>query len=186
VGEIERSAHSSDAVFGWWAVPLEPTIAGEMARKYATLLKLVRDRDRVRRDRGLRAAAGRWPGSLRECQRVHPDLYVRRLRACRQGAAAMAVARAAWRDRGYAAIPLWAELHTLLADQLGWRASAQGASDVRAFVAALGESASTRWPAADVLVDLAGTRLQPRHAYGWLARCCGLSRGQLEGVLSGA
>ena len=73
-------------------------------------------------------------------------------------------------------------MHELLTDQLAWRARARS-SDVRAFVAALGPGASTRWPPAATLVELAGPRLRPRHAYAWLATRCGLDLAELEALL---
>jgi hypothetical protein len=173
----------------WWAARLHPVHAAQMARKYATLLALVRDGDRARRDRGLRLAARHWPGSLRECQCVSPQRYAARLRASRRGANATGVARSVWRDRGCAAIPLWVELHHLLDDQLTWRAAGapRGAHDpqggVRGFVAMLGPAARTRWPDAAVLDRLGGSRLRPHHAYAWLAARAGLTLEELDALL---
>jgi hypothetical protein len=173
---------------GWWAALVAPATAHQMAEKYATLSRLVSDVDRACRDRGLRRAARRWPGSLRECQRVRPEIYAERLRASRLGAAAPASRRCVWHARGHAAIPLWAELHALLGDQLAWRA-ARGAlrrgrkdANVRDFVAWLGP-ARERWPDARELERMAGGRLSPRHAHAWLAARAGLSLEQLRGLL---
>jgi hypothetical protein len=176
----------------WWATPVEPAHLGRLARKYAILLALVRDRDRARRDLGLREAARQWPGSLRECQRVSPDLYVQRLRACRRGMNAPPVPRSVWRSRNCAGVPLWAVLHDLLGDQLACRAvlrSTHGCGpsgsplDVHAFVAMLRPKARARWPAADALERLGGPRLGPRHAYAWLAHRAELTMAQLDALL---
>ena len=94
----------------YWAEPFDPSACADVADKYAVLGELVRWPEGALRTRGLRDAASRWPGSLRECQIVVPAIYVGRGARARLGARSPALSRGRWRAEGFAAIPLWHDL----------------------------------------------------------------------------
>lgn len=110
---------------GFWNAVFPATDAGAMAEKHAWLRLAVLDADGPASTSALREAARRWPGCLRECQRVAPERYRAREQWARQGALTHDRARAAWLVEGHAAVCLWSELHRLLADVLAWRAGAR-------------------------------------------------------------
>ena len=105
-----------------------------MAEKYAWLTRVVLDVAGPARPSDLREAARRWPGALRECQRVSPQRYRERGRAAIRASAENPQSRAIWRSRGQAALCLWSELHQLHADLLAWRAGSPASRTVDDFL----------------------------------------------------
>lgn len=102
--------------------------ARAMADKYAFLRRAVLEAGGPAAPSALREAARRWPGSLRECQRVEPGRYRAREGWARRGASSPERARAAWLADGQAAICLWSELHRLTGEVLAWRLRLRGSS----------------------------------------------------------
>ena len=152
--------------------PLARACCAGMAEKYAALAALVDLPTGPEQDAALRATARRWPGSLREAQLAGPERCRQRRAQAEAGAMAVERERAVWMMEA-PALPLWADLHLLLADQLQWRASG-GAGETREFVAALVGEARGRWPAAGLLAEVAGQQVRPRQAYRWLAAQAGV------------
>jgi len=163
--------------------PLARDGCAAMAEKYAALAALVRLPAGPVQDAALRTTARRWPGSLREAQLAGPERCRERRAQAEAGALAPERARAQWL-REAPALPLWADLHLLLADQLRWRAGG-GAGEAEAFVAGLAGEARGRWPAAALLVEVAGRQVRARQAYRWLAAQAGVSPVALNYALFG-
>ena len=113
----------------YWAEPFDPVACADAADRYAVLAELVRWPDGPLRTRGLRDAASRWPGSLRECQIVVPSIFVARGARARLGARSPAVSRARWRAEGWAAVPLWHDLSGFYRDVARLRAHALDLAD---------------------------------------------------------
>lgn len=115
----------------FWNAVFTARAAAAMAAKYAWLREAVLEAAGPASTAALREAASRWPGSLRECQRVAPARYREREQWALAGASEPDRAHAAWLAQGRAAVVLWSELHRLTADVLAWRARAVGLSDHR-------------------------------------------------------
>jgi hypothetical protein len=165
--------------------------AEAMAEKYAWLRREVLDGDGA--TAALREAARRWPGSLRECQRVAPERYRAREQWARQGAAAPDRARAAWLAEGRAAVCLWSELHRLTADVLAWRRGLAGRGAAgRASPAEFLRSLTLRdperraaWPEPEVLSGLGSGRMSTAVAEAYLAHRAGWDSSTLRACLFG-
>ncbi len=159
-----------------------------MAGKYDAVVRALGLEGAAQRQ-ALREIAARWPGALREAQLVAPARLAARATAARRGGQHPAHSMAWWRERGMAAIPLWATLHELLADQLRWRRSRAGPAraEAVAFLADLARHdpvARARWPEDPArLVAAGGARVRPRQAYLWLAQRMGLSLPALHAAL---
>lgn len=173
----------------YWERPWSPTAIASMAAKYGALAAAESAAPGAQEPL-LRAAAARWPGSLRESQLTAPGRAHARHLAARRGAREPASTRAAWDAAGLAALPLWADLHDLLRDlaEFRQRAARNRASDpstLHAFVA--GDPArACRWPASlALLVDLGGPRVSARQAHLWLAARAGVTIADLGRVLFG-
>jgi hypothetical protein len=127
---------TTDRAAEYWDRPF--AAAASMAAKYAALLAAVAQPEPERK-LALRAAAQRWPGSLRECQLVDPQLYAARGAAAARGVPSAAEPRAAWRARGEQAICLWSDLHDLLRDQRDARGVGRRATPREAMIALAAE-----------------------------------------------
>lgn len=155
-----------------------------MAAKYAALAALEALPGGPAQAAAIRAAAERWPGSLRESQLAGPARCQLRKEQAAAGAAAEEQPRARWREAGAAPVALWADLHPLLGDLLAWRratAGKDGPAGLLAFVK--GTPAADRWPAdLALLVRVGGPQARVRMAYAWLAAqaSLGLSALNLE------
>ncbi|MEZ4380494.1 MAG: hypothetical protein R3A79_04055 [Nannocystaceae bacterium] len=168
----------------FWGEPVAPGACAAMVAKYDALAALEALPAGPRRDRAIRRAAARWPGSLRESQLAGPAV------CCARREAALIGARAPARTRGWwcatdPALPLWIVLHPLLGDLTRWRRGLARGVRARpeALVAFLSESPqSARWDPAAV-AELVGERVQIRVAYRWLARRSGLPIAVLSRVL---
>ncbi len=176
----------------FWGELFTARARDEMIAKYEALAALEALAPGPQQDRQIRAAARRWPGSLRESQLAGPQQCARRLASLRSVADAEASPRASWRDRGVAAVPLWAELHALLGDQLRWRTSQlqsktrrRGEDSAQQFLAFVSStSAAKRWPSdPDELSRVAGSRVRSRQAYLWLAARAGLALPAMQRIL---
>lgn len=159
---------------------MDATELGELEVKYASLLRLIEDPQGVERDRGLRELAARWPGVLREGQLAPLPVLRARAQAVTEIGA---VRRGVWRERGQAAVPLWAELHRLLGDLARLRAGGPGPAAPDGGPA---EATRSRWP-----TDPAWWSAQPwppgaRLPRSWLAAVCGASPLELDGMLRGS
>ena len=159
-----------------------------MAEKYAWLRREVLEGQSA--SAALREAARRWPGSLRECQRLAPERYRAREQWARDGAAAPDRARAAWLAEGRAAVCLWSELHRLTADVLAWRSglAGRGAVGPAEFLRSLTLRDPERraaWPEAEVLTSLGSGRMGSAVTEGWLAHRAGWDRAALRACLLG-
>ena len=165
--------------------PLTREACAAMAEKYVTLAALPVPAGPAQ-DAALREAARRWPGCLREAQLAGPVRCAGRLAHARAGAGAPERPRADWAagDEHAAAVPLWADLHLLLADQLQWRARG-GRGGAAEFVGSLAGEAVQRWPEAALLVAVAGPQVRPRQAYRWLAAQARLPLASLNHALFG-
>lgn len=183
---------------GFWNAVFSATDAGAMAEKYAWLRLAVLDADGAASTSALREAARRWPGCLRECQRVAPERYRAREQWARQGAMTHERARAAWLAEGHAAVCLWSELHRLVADVLAWRAGqgarARGTGHPvgRADPAELLRDLTLRdperraaWPEAEVLRGLGPGIVGSALAEACLAHRAGWDRARLRACLLG-
>ncbi len=149
--------------------PVAPETCAAMAEKYQALAALVALPAGPEQNAALRAAAGRWPGCLREAQLVGPQRCAERLAQAEAAGKTEARPRATWLAGEASAVPLWADLHLLLADQSRWRLATLGSGDAQDFVRSLTGEARERWPGAALLVQLAGPQVRVRQAYRWLA-----------------
>lgn len=163
--------------------PLTRVRCAEMVEKYDALAAVVALPGGAEQDAALRAAARRWPGSLREAQLAGPERCRERRAQAEVGAVAAERERAAWLAEAPALL-LWADLHWLLADQLQWRGGG-GVGEAGEFVAWLTGEARGRWPAAALLVEVAGPQVRPRQAYRWLAAQAGMPLVALNEALFG-
>lgn len=168
----------------FWAQTLTPGDCVSLAAKYRALAALEAEAPGPARDRAIRQAARRWPGSLRESQLAGPAVCARRLRALRAGLCEPTRSRAAWcaHDPG---VPLWAALHPLLGDLVEWRQRAGGGdlAALRAFVEGPERpERAARWASLAGL-SAAGPRVRVRLAYRLLAHDAGLSQLQLSYAL---
>jgi hypothetical protein len=165
----------SASLAGWranyWDRPLVREACVAMAAKYAALASLEALAPGKAQDVALRAAAGRWPGCLRESQLAGPARCQERHAQASAGLSGAERRRASWRDEGAAALVLWADLHPLLGDLLAWRRASSGQGGLAGLVAfAAAGPAARRWPADPALLAaVAGTRVRVRMAYAWLA-----------------
>jgi len=140
----------------FWNTVFGASDVASMLDKYGWVQRAVLEPAAAASAAALREAARRWPGSLREHQRVSPERYRAREQWVRQGVRGPLRAYAAWRDEGRAAICLWSELHRGTAEALAWRAAAPVArrADVKAFLWDLTQRDPARraaWPEAVVL-----------------------------------
>lgn len=110
----------------FWNTVFGAQEVGSMAAKYAWLRRAVLEADGPASAAALREAARRWPGSLRECQRVSPERYRLREQWALEGLGEDECVYSAWEAKGRAAVCLWSELHHRTAETLAWRASASG------------------------------------------------------------
>jgi hypothetical protein len=153
-----------------------------MTEKYLALAALEALPRGPEQDAALRRAAARWPGCLRESQLAGPTRCEERRARAAAGSAAAERPRAAWLVEDDGALPLWADLHLLLADQLAWRA-AGGSGDAAGFVRWLDVGRRGRWPEPGLLATVGGPQVRARQAYQWLAAQAGLSLAALNFVL---
>lgn len=163
--------------------PLARSSCAAMAEKYAALAALVELPGGPGQDAALREAARRWPGSLREAQLAGPERCRERRARAELGVTEPERARSVWLAEA-PALPLWADLHRLLADQLGWRGAGRG-GEVGDFVAGLTGEARGRWPGVELLIEVAGPQVRARQAYRWLAAQAGMSLPALNYALFG-
>lgn len=166
-----------------------------MAEKYAWLRRAVLEAPgsaapEALREAALREAARRWPGSLREHQRVEPGRYRAREAWALRGAAGPDRARAAWLAEGQAAVCLWSELHRLTGDVLAFRARRAPGSSAPEDPDELLRDLTLRdperraaWPEAEVLRALGGGGVGPSVAEAWLAHRIGWDRARLRACL---
>lgn len=176
----------------FWNAVFTARDAGAMAEKYAWLRQAMGQQGPMSAS-ALREAARRWPGSLREHQRVAPGRYRARERWARQGASGPDRAHAAWLAEGQAAVGLWSELHRLIGDVLAWRAlgggrpgSGAGGADPLEFLRDLTQRDPSRraaWPAAHVVRGLASRGVSPGLAEACLAHRVGWDRSALRACL---
>lgn len=125
----------------------------------------------------LREAARRWPGSLREHQRVSPPRYRERARWAQEGLVRPDRGYGAWLAEGRAAICLWSELHRRTAEVLAWRAAASAPRrrDPAAFLRDLTQRDPRRraaWPS-EALVPSQPAGL----GMGWIEACVAVRAG---------
>lgn len=179
---------------GFWNAVFTAREASAMAEKYAWLRREVLEAKGPASPVALREAARRWPGCLRECQRVAPERYRAREQWAREGAATGDRARAAWLAEGRAAVCLWSELHGLVADVLAWRAGqGERARAVgRAGPAELLRDLTRRdperraaWPEVEVLRSLGLGTVGSALAEACLAHRAGWDRPRLRACLLG-
>lgn len=166
----------------WAERPLGRDDCAAMTAKYIALAALEALPRGPEQDAALRRAAARWPGCLRESQLVGPARCLQRRAWAEAGSMASERPRAAWVAEGAGALPLWADLHRLLGDQLAWRA-AGGSGEATAFVRWLDGERRERWPGPGLLRAVAGPQVRARQAYQWLAGQAGLSLAALNFVL---
>jgi len=152
-----------------------------MIDKYAALAELARLPEEQRAPT-LRQAASRWPGSLREAELIGPAYVDARAAAAAAGAEQPDRPRTSWTDQPALAVVCWAELHSLIEDQLRFRAeepSRAGSSEAFARWIA----GHPRWPDAARIPAVVGPRLRVRSAYLWLAARAGLGLPSLNALL---
>lgn len=166
----------------WAAQTLAADDCAAMTEKYLALAALEALPRGPEQDAALRRAAARWPGCLRESQLVGPDRCRQRRAWAEAGRAGEERPRAAWLAEGAGALPLWADLHRLLRDQLAWRATG-GSGDAAEFVRWSAGEGRERWPEPGLLAAVAGPQVRARQAYQWLAAQAGLSLAALNFVL---
>ena len=165
----------------YWAEPFDPAACADAADRYAVLGELVRWPEGPLRTRGLRDAAMRWPGSLRECQIVVPSIFVARGARARLGARSPALSRARWRAEGWGAVPLWHDLSGFYRDltRLRGRELAEGLAGLPAERRACWPEDVGAWP-----IDRRD-RPSARLVDSWLAALCGLEPVELAAILRG-
>ena len=170
---------------GFWQGKLLPSECASLVRKYEHVFLAIDMKSGASQSDALRGTARQWPGSLREAQVVEPSVLRDRRDCAATGMKMAARSRGWWRDRGWACIPLWAELHPMLADQLAWRRTCRAKPvGAREFLAALSGDARRRWPVdAGELERVAGPRVTPVQAQRWLAVRIGWSLADLHRAL---
>ncbi len=175
----------ADAAARWWAAPFDAASCASMCDKYTALVELAKCEPRPSRE-ALRRVARRWPAALREAELVAPT----RIEARRAQSAARLesppVERAALREAGWAALPLWADLHARLGELAKLRRASRGARvDHAGALAHLDAPARAHWLDAETLgLGLAaGAPLRVRHAYLSVAWRSGLSMAELGAQL---
>jgi hypothetical protein len=166
----------------WAERPLARDVCAAMTEKYVALAALEALPRGAEQDSALREAAARWPGCLRESQLIGPDRCRQRRAWAEAGSVEGERPRAQWLAGGAGALPLWADLHQLLRDQLAWRASG-GSGEAAGFVRWLDPEGRERWPGPGLLAAVAGPQVRARQAYQWLAEQAGLSLAGLNFVL---
>lgn len=178
----------------FWNAVFTARDASAMAEKYGWLRQAVLEAEGPVSAAALREAARRWPGCLRECQRVAPERYRAREQWAREGAATEDRARAAWLAEGQAAVCLWSELHRLVADVLAWRAGqgerarAVGRADPAELLRDLTLRDPERraaWPEEEVLRGLGPGTVGSALAEACLAHRAGWDRLRLRACLLG-
>ncbi len=172
----------------WQLRPLARDTCAAMREKYLALAALEALPRGPEQDAAIRRAAARWPGCLRESQLAGPERCRQRLAWAEAGSAAPERPRAQWLAEDAGALPLWADLHRLLADQLAWRmrggsGGPGGPGDAAAFVRWLDAEGHERWPEPGLLAAVGGPQVRARQAYQWLAAQAGLSLAALNFVL---
>jgi hypothetical protein len=175
----------------YWNAVFTAQEAGSMAEKYAWLLAAEAalggpSSSFFGSEPALREAARRWPGSLREHQRVAPERYRARERWARHGAESPERARAAWHREGRAAVCLWSELHRLTADVLAWRAAWGRGGGVADFLRDLTRRDPERraaWPELGVVRAWGSPRVGPGLAEACLAVRAGWDPSTLRACL---
>lgn len=185
-GDGDCVSCAADSPDGFWNAVFSGFDAGSMAEKYEWLCCRVLDARGPVRAGDLREAARRWPGALRECQRVSPKRYRERESASRRGAAAAPRSRASWRAQGYGAVCLWSELHRLHADVARWRANGPRGRRPRDFLCDLTDRDLERraaWPAWSAVEGWAFSTVGVALAERCLGHRAGLSREQLRRCL---
>jgi hypothetical protein len=175
----------------FWQQPPGQEAWAAMVAKYAELSELAGVAEDARKPR-LRAAASRWPGSLREGELIGPTRVAERARAAALGLASPGRTRASWPETPARAVLCWAVLHPLIDDLLRYRSAAASdqaghrAGDPGSFASWLASEAEpvrVRWPEPEQIVALLGPKLRVRSAYLWLAAQAGLSLPSLNGLL---
>jgi len=162
---------------GFWDEPVAAEELADLELKYSTLLRLIDTPVGRGRELGLRELAARWPGALREGQLVsRAGLEVRR----RSLGIAPGSPRAAWRRAEIAAVPLWSELHRLLADIARIRSASLGPADLPR---GLGLEAARRWPTAGAWWTSVPWPIDARVTRSWLAAVGDLDPGELDRLL---
>lgn len=166
---------------GYWARVFAPAAAAQKYRAMIAAADLVGDAQ----TRALRRGAARWPGCLREARATPRPVYLARAQATEAALRQPATARATWRATGHAAVPLWWDLHALVATVQRWRRQRSRGSD-RHDVAGFLRFAATDphgngWPntAAPLGVGPVGTPMAQR----WLAAQAGLDPRALRAIL---
>lgn len=165
-----------------------------MVAKYDALSALEALPGGSAQDRALRSAAHRWPGCLRESQLAGPVICQKRRTWAWRGSTEKHEARAVWRERGSAAIPLWVDLHQLFLDQLHWRKQFLGlrklklspSETIETFFHFTRQSseAFSRWPVDFAqFVQIGGNKVCPWQAYRVLAYKAGITLSELAQVL---
>lgn len=174
------------------AIPLLPTLrwphpasyweepwrgSGEAQQKYRAMSEALATPEATRAGK-LRGLATRWPGSLREAQITEPARYWARRSAL--DARPDDAPRAAWRERGCGAIPLWLDLHGLLEDVARMRHTFQDPlAALDPARRACWPSEPSRWPSWVL------RRFDARLARAWLCSVAGIDPAQLDAVLRG-
>lgn len=155
-------------VASYWAEPwAEAALAAEKYRAMSAALA-----DPAESRGRLAAVARRFPGALREAQITAQPLY--RARAAASEAAGPRP-RAAWAEDGLAAVPLWTDLHGLLADVARMRAHPDAPLD------GLAPSRRAWWPARlEAWPGWVVRRFDPALAHAWLAALAGLDPHALD------
>jgi hypothetical protein len=207
-GRAEEDEERVSTPESFWNAVFPAWEANAMAEKHAWLRCAVLDAPGSPAPEALREAARRWPGSLRECQRVEPGRYRAREQWALRGASSPDRARAAWLAEGQAAVCLWSELHRLTGDVLAFRsgrgARARGGlgagmreGDRRASGSSVREGPEEllrdltlrdperreAWPEAEVLRGLGSGGVGPSLAEAWLAHRVGWDRATLRACL---
>jgi len=170
----------------FWAAPLEHARLLDMRDKYAAQLELARTTEAERKPL-LRALASRWPGSLREAELIGPVEVAARLERAQRGLALAEQPAREWlaQDESAAALLLWSSLHAALADLLRFRRSSLARPSVTGLAdwIAADPSLAERWPAAKLLPERLGDKLELRCAYLWSCARTGLALAQLNQLL---
>ena len=168
----------------FWREAPGAEVWAEMLAKYAALAELAELGEHERQG-SLRAAATRWPGSLREAELIGPERVAERRAAAAAGLAEPERARGDWPDEAARAAACWAELHAALADLRRFRAREPKADAERfvRWISGQAEGVRARWPGSEQLAVQTGAKLRVRTAYLWLAARAGLTLPELNRLL---